>query len=83
MSPTTLAYGHRPDPDPVTLLCRRCLRRCTTYGQDAFRHERPRCLAQMRYGERCARTAGHSEAGNGNGHRTAGAMFSARLRRAA
>lgn len=64
---------HSAEYDAMTGRCRGCQAAIEPWG-DAFRHARPRCLAPMRYGERCGRYEGHSRDGHGAGHRTRWAM---------
>lgn len=68
------AFGHYPDPDPRTVACRACGRTLEPFGDASWRHARPRCGAAMRYGEKCARYAGHSQDSHGKGHRTRSAL---------
>lgn len=70
---------HLADPDHDTLLCRACGTTCDPVGRDGWRHSRPRCGAVMRYDERCARLAGHSEIGSGRGHRSRFALDNAAI----
>lgn len=62
-----------PNPDPATLLCRKCGRLCEPRS-NGWQHVKSICGAAMRYGETCARTLGHAADSHGKGHRTRYAM---------
>lgn len=84
---------HYPDPDPRTMTCRGCgqtVQEYPGYGGHV-RHAKPqqaravkeRCGAAMRYGETCARFAGHARGDHDAGHKTRYAMDNQMLSRRA